>query len=1022
MEDAGRSCFTTWIQGSDPVVTPSLLASILLSVNKAPHGLSDLLELLTDSWASLETDVQRVQCTELLAKTLGPSLTTVSTGTVNDLLEFMSNTCTKDEQIALWIDILHQLIETGVCSPKQCLTITQWLFDQVPSKKWPQPTRHKVLTILGHMIQSKARQIEASSLNFIDGYISIMDGEKDPRNLLLAFDLVRLIIDKFDISRHVEDLFDIIFCYFPISFSPPPNDPLAITSDELKLSLRRCLAATPYFAYYSTPVLIEKLLSSSGSVKKDVMDTIRLCAPSYGAHALLPHAHDLFGALVKEIYQGSDVSMSSLALDTIHHVVATLATGVSIVNIRDPAERAIGALLQEALEHLKTPELRHAKSASAILRAAASASDPACTLVVNAVVPLLYDEFRLTDPIGRQKAVLGYLIDLLEANAALYGTIDSDQKDRDLQTPLTAHKQRLFQTFVTSFIHDQRADTELHYLYFTGIRLMVIMKRFLTAEEIDLTVMQLARQLFYPDKSVRALVCATLAGLAKPYPQTLQRYAIPMLLDQLQSRQRQFQEVLPLIQAIAVESSVFCTVAERLWGELATAAKHRDTLSYAHGLALCVKQLMSEITVTEQVARLYQSVFFPGILREAVKAALYQPDSWLMNQPLLHVLSSIIAVTVRTASDTVQKDMVAQAFYIFVQGDLAAVRLLSTDKTEFTLFGTCSMSPSDEPMDQCDRDMTMLFPAIIGNCKKEIALPLPDVYAFLDRLIRTVVDTACPARQWAMNASVAVIANKWMDDTMARHLMDAIHAYLSPVLENAKANPASRRSALQCLIWVTKGLVVRGHALGLDLVNELLHICRVDDVLNMDAAQGMAVLLHQDEMILHRASHAVVSILYRQRLFHHCLPKLTVDHNHACLVALSHLLVNIPSQVPVADMPKLIPSLVMAFESSDEQLILTMIRVAKAIGPLALREPEYIRTMVDRLLPLTHVSDRAAIRLNALQCLTAFAQMDWRHQGLDNAFVHHVIKALGPALDDKKRRVRKEAVDCREQWYKLTKV
>lgn len=31
-----------------------------------------------------------------------------------------------------------------------------------------------------------------------------MDGEKDPRNLLMVFDLVRFIIDKLDISRHVE--------------------------------------------------------------------------------------------------------------------------------------------------------------------------------------------------------------------------------------------------------------------------------------------------------------------------------------------------------------------------------------------------------------------------------------------------------------------------------------------------------------------------------------------------------------------------------------------------------------------------------------------------------------------------------------------------------------------------------------------------------------------------------------------------------------------------------------------------
>lgn len=104
------------------------------------------------------------------------------------------------------------------------------------------------------------------------------------------------------------------------------------------------------------------------------MDTIRMCAPTYGAHVLLSHAKELFETLVKEVYEGNDLMMESVALDTIHQIVATLATGISIVNIRDPVEKAIEALLHQAVENLKQPELKHAKSASLILRAAASAS------------------------------------------------------------------------------------------------------------------------------------------------------------------------------------------------------------------------------------------------------------------------------------------------------------------------------------------------------------------------------------------------------------------------------------------------------------------------------------------------------------------------------------------------------------------------------------------------------------------------------------------------------------------------
>lgn len=40
--------------------------------------------------------------------------------------------------------------------------------------------------------------------DFLTGYLSIADGEKDPRNLLLAFSIDRVVLIEFDISSHVE--------------------------------------------------------------------------------------------------------------------------------------------------------------------------------------------------------------------------------------------------------------------------------------------------------------------------------------------------------------------------------------------------------------------------------------------------------------------------------------------------------------------------------------------------------------------------------------------------------------------------------------------------------------------------------------------------------------------------------------------------------------------------------------------------------------------------------------------------
>jgi len=39
---------------------------------------------------------------------------------------------------------------------------------------------------------------------FLDGYIGLAEGEKDPRNLMVAFAIARVILIEFDVSQHVE--------------------------------------------------------------------------------------------------------------------------------------------------------------------------------------------------------------------------------------------------------------------------------------------------------------------------------------------------------------------------------------------------------------------------------------------------------------------------------------------------------------------------------------------------------------------------------------------------------------------------------------------------------------------------------------------------------------------------------------------------------------------------------------------------------------------------------------------------
>ncbi|KAG2217168.1 hypothetical protein INT45_003592 [Circinella minor] len=323
--------------------------------------------------------------------------------------------------------------------------------------------------------------------DFVRGFIALIDGEKDPRNLLIAFELVQDVIAKFDISSHIEDLFDFVFCYFPITFKPPPNDPYHITTEDLKNSLRQCLASTPYFANFATPLLIDKLLTSTGSAKKDTMETIGLCAPAYGAHALLPYAQSIFDVLAKEVYNASSVTMENTALETIHSVVATLASGICVADIRVPVEKAIRSLLDPCITQLKHPESKNAKSAGYILRAAASAADPACACVVHTIVPMLTGLLNDNDSPVRRKAIVDIFIEILKGNNTLYGSLDqqlvqnTSKMDHDSVSPLAAYKQEILMAFMSALSSE---DEHLRFSGIKGIRLMVVIRRFLLPDEV----------------------------------------------------------------------------------------------------------------------------------------------------------------------------------------------------------------------------------------------------------------------------------------------------------------------------------------------------------------------------------------------------------------------------------------------------------------------------------------------------------------------------------------------------------
>ena len=84
--------------------------------------------------------------------------------------------------------------------------------------------------------------VEASepyALDFAAGLVRAMDGEKDPRCLLVCLRCVAALLSAPFAALTAplsNELFDVTACYFPITFTPPANDPHGITREQLSLA------------------------------------------------------------------------------------------------------------------------------------------------------------------------------------------------------------------------------------------------------------------------------------------------------------------------------------------------------------------------------------------------------------------------------------------------------------------------------------------------------------------------------------------------------------------------------------------------------------------------------------------------------------------------------------------------------------------------------------------------------------------------------------------------------------------
>ncbi|NWX39746.1 MMS19 protein, partial [Steatornis caripensis] len=934
---------------------------------------------------------------------------------------------------------LRALSMCEVLSPGLAVSVLKAIFQEVHVQSLLQLDRHTVYSIITNFMDTREEELKGLGADFTFGFIQVMDGEKDPRNLLVAFQIVRDLITKnYTLGPFVEELFEVTSCYFPIDFTPPPNDPHGIQREDLILSLRAVLASTPQFAEFLLPLLIEKMDSDLQSAKLDSLQTLAACCAIYGQKELQEFLPSLWSSLRREVFQTASEKVEAECLAALHALSACLSCSVLSSDTEDLLDSFLSSILQDCRHHLCEPDMKLVWPSAKLLQAAAGASLRAYHRVTRSVLPLLLEQYTKHPQSSQRRTILEMLLGFLELQQK-WGHVEEDES-----TLLSLRAQ------ICSVVFSALTDPSVQ-LQLVGIRALTVLgslQGFLSNSDLELVVDHLIHLALLEQDSQSSKAAMETAGYLAPiYPKVFSGHMVPRLEEELQSEREEEssldhcslrQRCLQALAAVSTHTSIVRETIPVLLQHLRMLQKGSEAVNTQDIVSVCqsLHRVALQCQQDAEGCWYFHQTVVPCLLAMAVQAAMQEsthplPGKALLEEGVLAAMVPVISAATTHLSPELAAQSVSHVVPLFLDGEVSFL-----PQNSFP----CSFQPfEDGECLEAQRRLVVLFMAFVCSLPRDVAIPQQE--RLLRELLALSCSCNCPFTATTAAKCFAGLVNKHP----AGQQLDEILQLAVNRMEPSLVEGPCRTQALMLLLWVrlpwvwewwrarggwpgtdsalpaqvTKALVLRYHPLSSRLTDKLLGLLG-DVELGPAVADGFSLLMADSPDVLHKGCHADVRIMFRQRFFTDNVPKLVQGFHGAdpdvkanYLKGLSHVLNHLPKPVLVTELPTLLSLLLEALSCSDRVVQLSTL---SCLQPLLLEAPQimslHVDTLVTKFLSLTS-SPTMAVRIAALRCAHALTSLPTT---VLLPYKARVIRALAKPLDDKKRLVRKEAVAARGEW------
>uniref|UniRef100_A0AAX7UN19 MMS19 nucleotide excision repair protein n=1 Tax=Astatotilapia calliptera TaxID=8154 RepID=A0AAX7UN19_ASTCA len=826
--------------------------------------------------------------------------------------------------------------------------------------------------------------------DFVFGFVQSMDGERDPRNLLLAFQIAKNLIHRgYELGKFTEELFEVTSCYFPIDFSPPPNDPHGITREELVQALRAVLTGTPNFAEFLLPLLIEKLDSDVQSAKLDSLQTLAACVSQYEHKHVAEFLQGLWTAVRREVFQTSSERIESAGLAALTALTSCLSRSVLSSDSEDSLSTFLDFILTDCKHHLCEPDLKLVWPSAKLLQAACSASTSASHIITAAVMPSLLEQYNNRAQCSHRRTLLEVVQRFIHS---VKNCQSSDNGECSFRESLCG--------VVFSALSENNSSLQI-----TATSVLTSLAQqagLLLESDIELALDHLTRLLLIEEDDRVSLAVAECAGaLAQLHPALViskliprlknEMYTEPMNQDQgeaseLHSHHAVRQRCLSALAAVSIQPSVVQESTPVLLEVLRSAHTVDEVVLTCRSL----QRIAEQVQDTEEAGRCFHNIIIPHLLSLALQAALQGEKG------------SVKGLT----------------SFILRHQNSFNLNLLSItyELTDFHPLSHVSGNKCDYFSQKQEGDswsLSRLVCLLMGSvCSLPRSVEVPQI----DKLLSALEEMSCTCSHPLSYTSAA----KCFAGLVNKKPQGQFVSLKRVCSELDSPSSSVHTQAFTLMIWVSKALLLRYHPLFTTLTDKLFSLLDDAGLGPMAAADGFSLLMSDSTDVLNRACHADVRIMYRQRFFSENKAKLVQGFNAApqekkpnYLKALSNIVNKLPKQVQVTELPALLSLLLEALSGPDQDIHLTTL---SCLEPVLVNPPQVLiqqlEALVNRLLALL-CSPAMSVRIASLSCISALSYFPV-HEVLP--FRARVLRALAKPLDDKKRLVRREAVQARAQW------